>query len=368
MSRGNATLKDLAKKLDVSIATVSRALSGHDRISPATRERVEIAAREIGYCPNRAAKALVSGRTGLAALVLPAGESDRCGERIGAFITKLGAALSRRGIDLIVSPLSEDRSETEALSEMIRSRKADGIILTRIRQNDPRLVLLTERRFPHVACGPLDPGMVATGAGAATAWVAWDAAAAAARATQFLLSLGHRRFLLIRDHTTTTFAAQWVEGVGRALRAAGDTEARVVAATVSRRNRILRERDLRRQLLRPRRPTAVLATDDDLALSVLDAAERMQVDVPRELSVVGFGDFAASAHRPPGLTTFDPDLARFTEMIAQALETCLHGEPQNAPPAPNRITPRMVLRGSHGPAPRDARPRPEFTGACYESV
>jgi LacI family transcriptional regulator len=61
VSRGNATLKDLAEKLDVSIATVSRALSGNDRIAQSTRARIESAARELGYYPNRAARALVSG-------------------------------------------------------------------------------------------------------------------------------------------------------------------------------------------------------------------------------------------------------------------------------------------------------------------
>ena len=79
MSGKGKTLKDLAARLDISVATVSRALAGNDRIALKTRERVAAAAREIGYVPNRAARALVSGRSGFVGLVLPMPRARRRG-------------------------------------------------------------------------------------------------------------------------------------------------------------------------------------------------------------------------------------------------------------------------------------------------
>ncbi|WP_424933245.1 LacI family DNA-binding transcriptional regulator [Amaricoccus macauensis] len=367
MSHGNATLKDLAKKLDVSIATVSRALSGQDRISPETRKRVEMAAREIGYCPNRAARALVSGQTGLAALVLPDRPDGGCAFDLGRMISNLSGALMRRGIDLLVTQVPPGRSDCEALTKLIGSRKADSIILTDIRENDPRLALLNEHRFPHVAFGAARP--IADGGIPATAWVGCDAHGVAARATRLLLGHGHRRFALLRWCEPTLFRARWTAGVATALRAAGGSQTDLQVATLAFADHRGRLAEIRRLLGAPSRPTAILGLDDTLALEAIRVAEGMGLSVPEDLSVVGFGNLPAGSHSSPGLTSFDPDLARCADLLAEAIAPLIGRiRTGGSAVAERSVTPRLILRESHGAVP-DGRPAAsEPVPICFENV
>lgn len=355
MSRGNATLKDLAKKLDVSVATVSKALSGHHRIAPSTRARIETAAREIGYCPNRAARALVSGQTGIVALVRTEQarrSSDGAG---GRFIEELSRALSRQGIDLLMTSVAEGASELEAVEKIVRARKADGLVLTDLRPNDPRLAFMMHSEFPFVVYG--HPGEILPGhARSAPNWVASNGEAAAARAVHVLRSLGHRRFGLVRGDVETSFALRWSLGAKRAVRAGlgalGTIDTLRLPAPAPAADR---EAALCGLLGRGTRPTAILADDDMLALAVIEAAEELGLDVPRDLTVVGFGNAPAAAHRKPGLTTFDPAIARCADLLADVMRTALAKDRTRHDPVHRSLTPEMILRGTHGPAPRSTR-------------
>src|SRR5690606_31639734 len=147
------TLKDLAEKLDVSVATVSRALAGHERIAKETRERVAEAARRYGYVPNRAARALVSGRSGFIGLVMPTrgpGHVDPC---LGAFSSGLSHGLARHGSDLFLAAVPEDSSELTVIRHIVEGRRADGLVLARTSERDPRVDYLGAAGFPFVTFG-----------------------------------------------------------------------------------------------------------------------------------------------------------------------------------------------------------------------
>jgi LacI family transcriptional regulator len=349
VSRGNATLKDLAEKLDVSIATVSKALSGHERIAPSTRIRIETAARELGYCPNRAARALVSGRTGLVALVQNVqGGSLREGSR-GRFIEELSIALTRLGMDLLVSAVTDEPSELKAVEQVVRSRKADALVLTGLRPGDPRIALLEGSRFPCVAFGrPEAAGP--DGDQGVSGWVECDGAAASARAVRVLAGLGHERIGLIGFAGETVSGQRWRAGAGRALRALRGPRARMIGLRVSPRDPAARDAAIREFLRRPAPPTALIAEDDSLALAVLDAATRLGLAIPHDLAVIGFGNSPAGAHASPALTTFDPDLPRCAEALAEVMHDVLRDD-RNPRRAPRRIAPTLLLRGTHVPAP-----------------
>ena len=118
MSDGAKTLKELASRLEVSITTVSRALAGDRAIALKTRERVAEAARQLGYVPNTAARALVSGRSNFVGLVLPIRGPNLVDSFLGEFVTGLGEGLQSRGVDLGRVAI------TPAVMTAIRSRQA----------------------------------------------------------------------------------------------------------------------------------------------------------------------------------------------------------------------------------------------------
>ncbi|MEM8570680.1 MAG: LacI family DNA-binding transcriptional regulator [Pseudomonadota bacterium] len=342
MSRGNATLKDLAKKLDLSIATVSRALSGRSSMPKATRERVETAAREAGYIPNRAARSLVSGRTGLAALALSERHADSLNEPVCYLITELSSALSHHGIDLLLTTVKPGQSDMEVVDEIIHARKADALILTGVRDGDPRIAPLVQTGFPFVAYGrPQEPD-------AWTTWVDSDATSAAVQAAQLLVDLGHRRFVLIRSPEDTTFRDRWTMSVKHTLTLGGVPPAQVTTLTIKQRDRATLLPEIKDALERVE-PTAILALDDDLALASIDAATGLGWHVPEQLSVIGFGASRAGTLLPPGLTTFDPDVRQCAKCLAQVLDALLGGGDPRAHSLRHSIRPKLVSRGSHCP-------------------
>ncbi|HSF64291.1 MAG TPA: LacI family DNA-binding transcriptional regulator, partial [Paracoccaceae bacterium] len=146
MDETGGTLKQLARQLGVSAATVSRALSGHPRISAETRTRVEEAARAVGYVPNRAARALVTGRgSGFVGLVLQDPGYGREHSYLGEFVQGLGQGLSAQGIDLFLAFIPDGQSELGVIQNIVSSRRADALVLGRTTEADPRIAYLLAR-------------------------------------------------------------------------------------------------------------------------------------------------------------------------------------------------------------------------------
>lgn len=341
MEDTGGTLKQLAHALGVSPATVSRALAGHPRISAVTRQRVEEAARSMGYVPNRAARALVTGRgSGFVGLVLQDPGYGREHSYLGEFVQGLGQGLSEQGIDLFLAFIPEGQSELGVIRNIVSSRRADALVLGRTTEADPRIDYLLSRRFPFVTHGrtELDP--------APFDWVDTDGAAAFAEGFRLLHGLGHRRFGLVSIEEPMTFRHHRVEGLRAAMQGTG---AALTVAASSRYDTSRRDAAIRAMLTAPDRPTAVMCLFDGLALAVLEIAADLGLSVPGDLSVIGYDNIAPAAHARPALTTFDSDTMasarRLAEMLVARLAT------PAAPPVHHLVRPQLILRQSHGPAP-----------------
>jgi LacI family transcriptional regulator len=336
------TIKELARTLGVSPATVSRALADNGRISVETRERIQEAAREAGYVPNRAARALVTGKgSGFVGLVLSDPGYGREHSYLGEFVQGLGQGFSDHGIDLFLAFVPEGQSELQVIRNIVSSRRADGLVLGRTTEADPRIAYLIGQRFPFVAHGrtELDP--------APFDWLDTDGAAAFDEGFRLLHGLGHRRFGIVSIEEPMTFRQHRVEGLRAAMQG---TEARLTVAASPRYDVAARDAAIRAMLEGPDRPTAVMCLFDGLALSVLDMAARLGLSVPGDLSVIGFDNIAPAAHARPGLTTFDSDtLASARDLAGMLVQRIATPE---APPVHRLVLPRLVLRESHGPAPR----------------
>lgn len=341
MDDAGGTLKQLARQLGVSAATVSRALAGHPRISSETRTRVEAAARAVGYVPNRAARALVTGRgSGFVGLVLQDPGYGREHSYLGEFVQGLGQGLSARGIDLFLAFIPEGQSELGVIRNIVSSRRADALVLGRTTEADPRIDYLLARRFPFVAHGrtELDP--------APFDWLDTDGAAAFAEGFRLLHGLGHRRFGLVSIEEPMTFRHHRVEGLRGAMQG---TAASLRVSASPRYDTARRDAAIRAMLAAPDRPTAIMCLFDGLALAVLEVAADLGLSVPGDLSVIGFDNIAPAAHARPALTTFDSDTFASAGALAEMLVARMNAPA--APPVHHLVRPRLVLRHSHGPAP-----------------
>jgi LacI family transcriptional regulator len=337
------TLKQLAEALDLSVATVSRALGGYEDISLRTRERVAAKAREIGYVPNSAGRMLVSGRSGFVGLVLSAHGSALFDSFIGQLVMGLGEGLAAHGCDLFLSIASEGQNELEVIKKLVDSGRADGFVLIRIAEDDERVHYLKSRGVPFVTHGRMADG------NNDHAWLDTDGAAAFAEAFERLHDLGHRRFGLVTIAEQMNARLQREAGLARAIAARGDSSVELQVVRRSRDEMAAIRSDVAKLLSGPDRPTAVLGLFDELALIVIQEATRMGIAIPDELSVIGFDNVAAAALASPSLSTFDQDVSGSARTLARMIHQVMN--PSGEPPAGILRIPKFVARASHGPAP-----------------
>ena len=340
------TLRELAERLDLSITTVSRALAGHEQIALKTRQRVSNAARELGYVPNRAARQLVSGRSGFVGFLMPIRGPNFVDSYLGEFITGLGEGLVSHGLDLFLATVQQGQNELEVLRHVVESGRADGVVVPRVAEEDPRLAYLAMQRFPSVSHGRLrDPS-------AQHNWLDSDGAAAFDEAFELLYGQGHRHIGLVTISDRMTFRHYREIGLEKAIARRGDPSVRLSVESFPRFDRQASVAAINRMLHRPDRPTAIIGLFDEIAITILEEAARAGIEVPRDLSVIGFDNITAGAYAPPGLTTFDAKIRSSARDIAHMLVEIIEGRATQ--PVSRLVRPDLVLRASHGPAPKQS--------------
>jgi LacI family transcriptional regulator len=340
-----STIKDIARALGMAPSTVSRALSGHPRIPEATRAKVRDLAQELGYAPNRAAQTLVGKRnSGFAGLVLTDPGYGREDSYLGEFLSGLGQGLGENGVDLFLAAIPQGQSELSVIQNIVASRRADGLILGRTSEADPRVDFLIKAGFPFVTHGRLAAREDAHD------WVDTDGFTAFGEAFDMLYAFGHRHFALLTIEEPMTFRLHRTEGLMRAVERRGDPSVTVSVVTSPRYDTARRRQVIHDMLTgAPRRPTAVIAMFDGLAMAVLQVAESLSLRVPEDVSVMGFDNIASAATARPGLTTFDSNTFSSARDCARMLLARI-ADP-SGPPAHRLIRPKLVLRASHGPVP-----------------
>ncbi|MFK7859750.1 MAG: LacI family DNA-binding transcriptional regulator [Granulosicoccus sp.] len=335
------TLKGLAAELGLSITTVSRALGGYSDVAEATRTRVLAAAEAADYVPNVAGKMLVSGRSGFVGFLLPLRDSPIFDPFLGEYIAGLSTGLAERGRDLFMTTVSGTQTELTVLQHIVESGRADAMVLTRIAEEDERVDYLVKRGFPFVAHGrTINHG--------GYSWIDSDGKQAFSDLFAWLYELGHRRIGLMSITEAMTFRHYREEGLRTAIQDCGDDDVTLVTQHVPRFDTDSWESAIRTLLCADDRPTAIVALTDELALSVLDHAGALGIDVPASLTVIGFDNIPAAHYSTPGLTTFDQSIRTTAQQMAGLVLDELdspHGVQQQLVP------PTLIRRGSHGPAP-----------------
>jgi DNA-binding LacI/PurR family transcriptional regulator len=357
------TLKQVAARAGVSAAAASAALTGRrgtTRVSTQTAELIRKVAMELGYEPLALARGVIARQTGALALALPYAAAFWDGNPFNqAVIHGASEAAARSGYNLLLQTrLNHAWQEWDAAAVM--DPRAEGVVIAEATARSPLLTSVAEAGFPAVAavCDPEECPLPC---------VNGDDAGGTYTAVTFLIRLGHRRIGYIIGSAELGNRGVRVRGYRAALAAAGmDAGDELIAQTSPEENGGYRAAV--ELLARRPRPTALLAYNDLMARGAIAAARRMGLDVPQQLSVVGFDDADFAAHLDPPLTT-----VRYParEIAARAVETLVdliqsgayHAariEGSSAPPEtailvpPSIILPtQLVVRQSCAPPPPD---------------
>jgi LacI family transcriptional regulator len=330
------TIHDVAKKLKVSITTVSRALDGYDDVSEQTRKLVVKTAREMGYAPNRAARQLRRQKADTVGFILPAGAQHFSEPFFTEFIAGLGSELASRNYDLLVSAAASETDEREMYQRWANGGKVDGFILNRLRLDDWRVKYLSKQR---VSFATLDH----TGKKQYPC-IRVDGADGFLELVRHVQGNHFRRFAFIGGPANLiqqTERLNWFRQAIEYQRLVID-ERLIVAADLTSTGGYQAAVEL---LSLPDPPDAIFCVNDETAFGVLHAAHSQGMEIGRELAVAGFDGVQDARHSEPPLTTLDIpvfEIARqLVDMLLKRIET-------EVVESPVFIKPALLIRPSTG--------------------
>ncbi len=339
-------LKQLSELLGLSQTTVSRALNGYTDVSEATRARVRAAAEAHDYRPNNRARALATGRSRVIGHVIPKISSHAMVNPIFAdFIAGAGETYSSAGYEMLISVVDLAQEEKAYLS-MKRRGLVDGLIVSAPRMNDPRIALLDGIGLPYAVHGR------ATGTDRQYSWLDVNNRRAFARATDFLMDLGHRRIGLVNGLETMDFAHRRRQGYEEALRARGI----VIDPNLMRQDEMTDGygwRAARDMLAQPDPPTAFLVSSVICMLGVRRAIEEAGLVLGRDVSAVTHDDQLSYLRDDGAVPAFTATRSSVRE-AGQRLARMVIDRIDNpeAPHVQELLEAELIIGRSTGPAPR----------------
>ncbi|MEU4532623.1 LacI family DNA-binding transcriptional regulator [Micromonospora ureilytica] len=333
------TIYDVAVEADVSPSTVSRAFSRPSRVNSETAERIRQVAERLGYRTNPLARALTTSRTQMIALVIADITNPVYAEIVrGA----QEAATDGEYTTVLIDAQESDRLERAAVERTMST--VDGIVLASSRMSDSAIRMIAKQR----------PVVVLNRALADVPCVVTDDPRGVRRAAEHLGELGH-------DHITYVAGPQasWPNGIRwRSLLEAG-MELEIKVRQIGPFSPTMAGGERAAQELCARPATAVLAFNDQMAIGIIRGLSRMGVNVPGDVSVVGFDNILAADIVTPGLTTVAAPLYAEGSAATRHLLTMIEGAPGHTG-RPMVLPVRLVVRDStaaRNPSPGHARPQ-----------
>ena len=342
------TSKDIARKLKISQSTVSRALRGDPRVAPETTARVLEAARQMNYTPNLAARSLITRRTGTIGVVV----GDITNPFYPQLLETLHNELALAGYRTILFNEQTDASVEQHVGDLVQGAAVDGLMYVSATLGSP-LPGRGGRTLPVVLVNRyLDNAEVD--------FVVSDNRRGGEIVAEALVALGHRRIAVITGPENTTTSRDREQGFKEQLERSGvpldETLRRV--GQFSHASGYQWCLDL---LAGEPRPTAVFAANDVIAFGALDAARRVGIRVPDELSIVGFDDIDMAGWEGFSLTTVRQPLAEMGRAASKLLIDRIAGASDDPPQ--RRVFPvGLVRRETLGPAPAERGARAQHIG------
>jgi LacI family transcriptional regulator len=337
----NATIADVAARANVSTATVSRVLAGLGGARPDTRERILTAARDLGYRPSGIAQSLKLRTTRTLGLVI----TDIGNPFFPELVRAVEDAARERGYAVLLCNAAEDTEREAAYLELLAGRRVDGVVIASSGVGERHAAWLANAPLPVVLVNCASPSVPLP-------TILSDNRAGGVLAVEHLVALGHRRIGHISAPSRNEAAVDRLAGARDAMQAAGldplglvvvEGDGHVEGGAKAMATLLARDPSI----------TGVFGYNDLTAIGAIQAIRAFGLDVPHDVSVVGFDDVDVALYADPPLTT----IAQQTpEMGRWAVARLLDGLRNDALPQPETVTlgVRLEVRGSTAVA-RDRR-------------
>jgi DNA-binding LacI/PurR family transcriptional regulator len=331
---GAVSIRDVAKRAGVSIATVSRAVNNISTVNAELAERVWKAIEEIGYLPNTQARALVSGRSRMLGLIVSEITNPFFPELVKEF-ENLAVA---QGYEVLIGSTNYEPARTESLIRRMMQRNVDGVAVMTFGIEEELVQKLVEREFPlvFVDAGPDLPNIRV---------LKVDYAEGIRQAVQHLAALGHREIAFISGPLHLRSATSRRDAFRRSMAELGLTvpHENIVEGT----HTMEGGKEAADKLLAlPHLPTAIMCSNDMTAIGVLHALHRTTHRVPDDISVVGFDDIHLAQFMLPPLTTVQMSCTQLAAASVEALRAGIEPDNPNAKRKEWFIPTQLVVRQS----------------------
>jgi LacI family transcriptional regulator len=331
------TIADVATEAGVSAMTVSRVVNGESNVLAKTRDKVNAAIQALGYIPNPAARSLAGGQQCRIALL----HSNPSAAYLSELLVGSLAGAAACDVGLTVEPCSADE-KFGSLVARLSAHRIDAVLLPPPLCENPSLLAALQAAGVPVA-------QIASGKPSAFVQaVTIDDEGAAYAMTTRLIGVGHRRIGFIIGDTNQTASALRRAGHEHALAEAGITVDPTLFAQgdFTYRSGLPAAEDL---LSRKPFPTAIFASNDDMAAAAVAVAHRCGLDVPGDISVCGFDDTAMATTIWPELTTVRQPIAAMARRATQLLADVVRGGSTNVPVRHEQLEFEIIVRASDGP-------------------
>jgi DNA-binding LacI/PurR family transcriptional regulator len=330
--RRGPTIVDVARHAGVSTAAVSFALNGRPGVAAETRERIHEVARELGWEPSASARSLGGRKEHALGLVIARDPTVLSADPFfPAFIAGVELELATRGQSLLLSMVGDDpQQELERYRHLARSERVDGVIVTDLRFDDPRIALLEQLHLKAVTLNRPDvPSPFPA--------VCQDDAPGVREAVEHLAGLGHTRIAYVAGRADMLHGAHRRDAWAAAMREHRLTPDLVhttdftAAAGANATRALLQSTD---------RPTAIVYANDTMAIAGLTVAHELGIVPPRDLSIVGYEDSELAAHVYPSLTSVRSDPLQWGRTATRVLLDAIDGDANDVELEPARLVVR----------------------------
>jgi len=313
-------IHDLAKHLNISIGTVSRALNGKADVNAKTRERVIEAANRLGYSPNQSGRSLRQGTTGLVGfMVITNREQETKGE---AFFMQVFDGMQTyfhdHGLDLVVHFCGSEEDPLAHLKRNVERRLVDGIVISQTSRSDPRIDYLIERKVPFVAFGRSENSK-------AHSWIDLDFEGVAERAIDHLVRLGHEKIAIASASNDVNYGHLFVRACRASLERHGLTlpDEFVIRKPLTEAGGY----SLGEQLLElPDRPSAIVLVNNIMAIGLYHKFQDVGLVPGRDIAIVGFDETPTRDFLKPTLTQFRISLTELGYWLAGQMAEMLEAK------------------------------------------
>jgi DNA-binding LacI/PurR family transcriptional regulator len=334
----SVTLKEVAARAGVSYQTVSKVLNHTVQVSKETEVRILDAAEELGYRPNQIARNMRSQRSLMIGYSWEQVAPDQVNHILDQFLTSMVDEAQAAGYHVMPFSYGQGDAYVDDYRELIDTGRVDSFVLSSVVYNDPRMSFLIERQFPFVAFGRSNPELN-------FCYVDVDGADGIRQAVEYLVAQGHRRIAAIAWPEDSRVGNERMRGYFDTMGAAGlsiHPEWIQRGEGIYEFGRVATQRLL--DIAPSDRPTAVFTLNDTQAIGAMQAVQESNLQVGKDMAIIGFDDAPMSQYLLPPLTTIRQPIRQAGRKCVEMLVSLMDG---GAPEEQHvLLKPKLILRAS----------------------